>query len=50
VSWAARGGKDVVVRLLLEKEADQEPKSEDGQTPLSFTIGNEHEGSSAAAD
>ena len=42
--WAVGNGHEAVVKLLLEKGADQESKgSESGRTPLSSAAMNGHE-------
>jgi Ankyrin repeats (many copies) len=38
VSWAADQGHEAVVRLLLEKDAELDSKSSDGQTPVSWAM------------
>ena len=44
LSWAARGGHEAVVKLLLETgKVDVESKDEYGQTPLSLAAEGEHE-------
>jgi ankyrin repeat protein len=43
LSWAAGGGHEVVVRMLLDKGADVEAKDEDGRTPLLCAAERGHE-------
>jgi hypothetical protein len=43
LSWAARQGREAVVKLLLEKGAEIEAKDEYGRTPLSWAAGQGHE-------
>jgi ankyrin repeat protein len=39
----ATKGHKVVVRLLLQADADPDPVDKDGETPLSMAKRNEHE-------
>ena len=41
--WAAEGGHEAVVKLLLEKGAELETKDNDGWTPLSWAAEKGHE-------
>ena len=43
LSWAAENGHEAVVKLLLEKGADVECKSNDGRTPLWWAAEKGHE-------
>ncbi|KAH8649012.1 ankyrin repeat-containing domain protein, partial [Ilyonectria robusta] len=42
LSWAAEGGHEAVVRLLLEKGAAIEARDRYGWTPLSLAAGGGH--------
>ena len=42
LSWAAENGREAVVKMLLEKDADLESGDTNGRTPLSWAAGNGH--------
>jgi len=42
--WAADGGHEAVVKLLVERDdVAADPKDKDGRTPLSRAVGRGHE-------
>jgi ankyrin repeat protein len=43
LSWAAEGGYDAIIKLLLEKGADANSKDEDGLTPLFWASRKGHQ-------
>lgn len=43
LSWAARNGHEMVVKVLVENGAEFESKDNGGQTPLSLAAENGHE-------
>ena len=43
LSYAAENGHEAVVKLLLEKGAELEPKDKDGRTPLWWAARSGHE-------
>ena len=44
LSWAAQGGHEAVVKLLLKKGSEVEIESRSGWTPLQLAALNGHEG------